>query len=150
MEHSHFSNTGRGLWKDDFCEIILTWSHWLGRFRLNNFFYFWRRYHLKIFLFFSSSGHLVQCWGTILAILRRAIREIFVWNFEIKPLFFKDFSTFSSGGHLVQWSRNILTILLQGHERTFLWNWYEIEPLAWAELMQAISPYTQTFKDVIK
>ena len=40
-----------------FCETILNKDHWL------------KRYHLKIFLIYSSGGHFVRQSGTICAIL---------------------------------------------------------------------------------
>ena len=55
---NHFSNFGRETPKDNFCEIILKSGHWP-----------WSRCYLKIFLFFSSSGHFIQWSGTISAIL---------------------------------------------------------------------------------
>ena len=57
MERNDLSNFGRGLPKEQFCEIILKSDHWSRR-----------RCHLTVF-FFSSGGHFVQCSGTILAIL---------------------------------------------------------------------------------
>ena len=57
MEHNYFSNFGRGLSKEHFCEIILKLAHWP------------RRCCFTGLSIFSSGGHFVQRSETILAIL---------------------------------------------------------------------------------
>ena len=60
-ERNHLSNFGKGLYEEQFCEIILNLDQWL------------RRCCLKIFLIWSSGGPLVQLSGTICAILVEGI-----------------------------------------------------------------------------
>ena len=52
------SNFGRGSPKKPYCKIISKSMHWLGR-----------RSRLKVFLFLSYGGHLIQQSGTVSAIL---------------------------------------------------------------------------------
>ena len=76
MEHNYFSNFGRGLSKEHFCEIILKLAQWPRR-----------RCWLKGFSIFSSDGQFVQRSGTILAILveghPRIISVKLFWNWPI-------------------------------------------------------------------
>ena len=75
MELNHFSNFGRRLSKEHFCEIILKLAHWP------------RRCCLKGFSIFSSGGQFVQRSGTILAILveghSRNISVKLFWNWPV-------------------------------------------------------------------
>ena len=61
-ELNHLGNVGRGHYEEHFCEYILNLDQ---RFR--------RRCRLKIFLIYSSDGHLVRCSGTIWAITTEGI-----------------------------------------------------------------------------
>ena len=61
-EQNHLCNFGSGYHEEQFCEIILNLDQW-----------FRRRCILKIFLIWSSGGHVVQPSGTICAILVEGI-----------------------------------------------------------------------------
>ena len=60
MEWNHLRNFSRRHHEEQFCEIILNLDQWF-------------RFHLKIFLIWSSGGPFVQWCGTICAILGESI-----------------------------------------------------------------------------
>ena len=124
-EQNHFSNFGKGVLEEHFCEIILQLGPWPKR-----------RCYLKIFFFFFCSG----CHFSVL--VEGHSRNIPVKLFQ-NPLtglgddVFKvnccqmhdnlhPFSIFSSGGNFVKPKGTILAILVKGHKRNIsvklFWN----------------------------
>ena len=61
-EKNHLCNLGKGYYEERICEIILKLDQW-----------FRRKYHLKVFLIWSSGSPFVQWSGTICAILVEGI-----------------------------------------------------------------------------